>query len=313
MNSSREFVVVGSIFSNGSCEMKIYFTGMGFQRLMVLVVWVSEWSSVGGISLMLSIIFIGFTRSLIARGLRLVLLVLSRADLDYHASKAALFDGFDNIEEGGIRASSSYSQNIDDHTNDKAINSLEDRVSFLKKYQLRWRIQKGLEIKQRVVHRKRKYLDSAPTALSLEQFKKDERNRRRREACARKKQFLIPREHSMVKQTSEEKETGLEIEQRVVHRKRKSLDSVPTLLSLEQSKKDERNKRRREAYARKKQLPIPGVVYIAPSVVEPVLVDLHDKGKEIVSRFSIFEIVSVRGCFGLCYLDFIFNLVRAFS
>lgn len=52
---------------------------------------------------------------------------------DYRASKAALFDGFDNIEEGGIRASSSYSRNIDDHTNDKAINSLEDRVSFLKK------------------------------------------------------------------------------------------------------------------------------------------------------------------------------------
>ncbi|KAH7844349.1 hypothetical protein Vadar_027101 [Vaccinium darrowii] len=52
---------------------------------------------------------------------------------DYRASKAALFDSFDNIEEGGIRASSSYSQNIDDHTNDKAIKSLEDRVSFLKK------------------------------------------------------------------------------------------------------------------------------------------------------------------------------------
>jgi len=53
---------------------------------------------------------------------------------DCRASKAALFDGFDNIEEGGIQASSSYSRSIDDHTNDKAINSLEDRVSFLKKF-----------------------------------------------------------------------------------------------------------------------------------------------------------------------------------
>ncbi|KAI8561035.1 hypothetical protein RHMOL_Rhmol04G0304700 [Rhododendron molle] len=52
---------------------------------------------------------------------------------DYRASKAALFDGIDNIEEGGIRASSSYSREIDDHTNDKALDSLEDRVSFLKR------------------------------------------------------------------------------------------------------------------------------------------------------------------------------------
>lgn len=52
---------------------------------------------------------------------------------DYRASKAALFDGIDNIEEGGIRASSSYSREIDDHTNDKALDSLEDRVGFLKR------------------------------------------------------------------------------------------------------------------------------------------------------------------------------------
>ncbi|KAG5554437.1 hypothetical protein RHGRI_012087 [Rhododendron griersonianum] len=52
---------------------------------------------------------------------------------DYRASKAALFDGIDNIEEGGIRASSSYSREIDDHTNDNALDSLEDRVSFLKR------------------------------------------------------------------------------------------------------------------------------------------------------------------------------------
>lgn len=52
---------------------------------------------------------------------------------DYRASKVALFDGIDNIEEGGIRASSSYSREIDDHTNDKALDSLEDRVSFLKR------------------------------------------------------------------------------------------------------------------------------------------------------------------------------------
>ncbi|CAL5395284.1 unnamed protein product [Camellia sinensis] len=48
-------------------------------------------------------------------------------------SRAALFDGIDSIEEGGIRASSSYSGEIDEHSNDRAIDSLQDRVIFLKK------------------------------------------------------------------------------------------------------------------------------------------------------------------------------------
>ncbi|KAL7177721.1 hypothetical protein ACSBR2_030982 [Camellia fascicularis] len=49
---------------------------------------------------------------------------------DYRASKATLFD---SIEEGGIRVSSSYSHEIDEHSNDSAINSLQDRVIFLKR------------------------------------------------------------------------------------------------------------------------------------------------------------------------------------
>uniref|UniRef100_A0A3Q7GN07 t-SNARE coiled-coil homology domain-containing protein n=1 Tax=Solanum lycopersicum TaxID=4081 RepID=A0A3Q7GN07_SOLLC len=46
-------------------------------------------------------------------------------------NRAALFDG---IEEGGIRASSSYSSHeIDEQENERAIDGLQDRVSFLKK------------------------------------------------------------------------------------------------------------------------------------------------------------------------------------
>ncbi|KAF5950713.1 hypothetical protein HYC85_012706 [Camellia sinensis] len=44
-------------------------------------------------------------------------------------SRAALFDGIDSIEEGGIRASSSYSGEIDEHSNDRAIDSLQDRLT----------------------------------------------------------------------------------------------------------------------------------------------------------------------------------------
>ncbi|XP_011028772.1 PREDICTED: bet1-like SNARE 1-1 [Populus euphratica] len=50
---------------------------------------------------------------------------------DVHNNRAALFDG---IEEGGIRASSSYSSHeIDEQDNERALEGLEDRVSLLKR------------------------------------------------------------------------------------------------------------------------------------------------------------------------------------
>lgn len=50
---------------------------------------------------------------------------------DYRSSRTALFDG---IEEGGIRATSSYSTHeIDEHDNDRAIDGLQDRVNILKR------------------------------------------------------------------------------------------------------------------------------------------------------------------------------------
>lgn len=52
---------------------------------------------------------------------------------DNRSSRSSLVDGFDSLEEGGLRASSSYSREINEHDNDKAIESLEDRVSFLKR------------------------------------------------------------------------------------------------------------------------------------------------------------------------------------
>ncbi|KAF3650758.1 Bet1-like SNARE 1-2 [Capsicum annuum] len=52
---------------------------------------------------------------------------------DHRAYRAALFDNYDSIEEGGIRASSSYPRDLDERDNGKAVDSLHDRVSFLKK------------------------------------------------------------------------------------------------------------------------------------------------------------------------------------
>ncbi|XP_054807767.1 bet1-like SNARE 1-2 isoform X2 [Prosopis cineraria] len=52
---------------------------------------------------------------------------------DSRSSRSSLFDGYDGLEEGGIRASSSYSNNMNEHDNDKVIESLQDRVVFLKR------------------------------------------------------------------------------------------------------------------------------------------------------------------------------------
>ncbi|KAH7577647.1 hypothetical protein JRO89_XS01G0280300 [Xanthoceras sorbifolium] len=56
--------------------------------------------------------------------------VVSVTLLDYRNNKVSLFDG---IEEGGIRASSSYSHEIDEHDNERAVEGLQDRVNLLKR------------------------------------------------------------------------------------------------------------------------------------------------------------------------------------
>ncbi|KAM7515236.1 hypothetical protein LguiA_004821 [Lonicera macranthoides] len=53
--------------------------------------------------------------------------------LEHRSSRSALFDGLDGIEEGVLRASSSYSRDIDEHDNEKAMDGLQNRVVFLKR------------------------------------------------------------------------------------------------------------------------------------------------------------------------------------
>ena len=52
---------------------------------------------------------------------------------DHKGSRSALFDNMDTLEAGGLRASSSYSSGLDDHNNEQTMDSLHDRVSFLKR------------------------------------------------------------------------------------------------------------------------------------------------------------------------------------
>ncbi|KAJ8547269.1 hypothetical protein K7X08_010855 [Anisodus acutangulus] len=90
---------------------------------------------------------------------------------DHRAHRAALFDNYDSIEEGGIRASSSYPHELDERDNDKAVDSLEDRVSFLKK--LTGDIHEEVETHNRMLDRMGNEMDSSRGIMSgtMDRFK----------------------------------------------------------------------------------------------------------------------------------------------
>ncbi|MCD7450735.1 Bet1-like SNARE 1-1 [Datura stramonium] len=84
-------------------------------------------------------------------------------------NRAALFDG---IEEGGIRASSSYSlHKIDEQENERAIDGLQDRVGFLKK--LSGDIHEEVDTHNRMLDRMGNDMDSSRGVLAgtMDKFK----------------------------------------------------------------------------------------------------------------------------------------------
>ncbi|XP_016489496.2 bet1-like SNARE 1-1 [Nicotiana tabacum] len=85
------------------------------------------------------------------------------------SSRAALFDG---IEEGGIRASSSYdSREIDEHENERAIDGFQDRVNMLKR--LTGDIHEEVETHNRMLDRMGNDMDSSRGVLAgtMDKFK----------------------------------------------------------------------------------------------------------------------------------------------
>ncbi|XP_030456600.2 bet1-like SNARE 1-1 [Syzygium oleosum] len=88
---------------------------------------------------------------------------------DVRANRAALFDG---IEEGGIRASSSYSSHeINEHENERAMDGLQDRVILLKR--LSGDINEEVETHNRLLDRMGNEMDSSRGVLSgtMDRFK----------------------------------------------------------------------------------------------------------------------------------------------
>ncbi|RVX19337.1 Bet1-like SNARE 1-1 [Vitis vinifera] len=88
---------------------------------------------------------------------------------DYRGNRIALFDG---IEEGGIRASSSYSSHeIDEHDNERAVDGLQDRVNLLKR--LTGDIHEEVESHNRMLDRVGNDMDASRGILSgtMDRFK----------------------------------------------------------------------------------------------------------------------------------------------
>ncbi|KAJ3689359.1 hypothetical protein LUZ61_018523 [Rhynchospora tenuis] len=83
-------------------------------------------------------------------------------------SRAALFDG---IEEGGIRATSYSSHEIDEHDNDRAMEGLQDRVNILKR--LTGDIHEEVESHNRMLDHMGNDMDSSRGILSgtVDRFK----------------------------------------------------------------------------------------------------------------------------------------------
>ncbi|OIT33025.1 PREDICTED: bet1-like SNARE 1-2 [Nicotiana attenuata] len=102
---------------------------------------------------------------------------------DHRAHRAALFDNYDNIEEGGISASSSYPRDLDERDNDKAVDSLQDRVSFLKR--LTGDIHEEVENHNRMLDRMGNEMDSSRGIMSgtMDRFKMVFEKKSNRKTC----------------------------------------------------------------------------------------------------------------------------------
>ncbi|CAB4292270.1 unnamed protein product [Prunus armeniaca] len=107
---------------------------------------------------------------------------------EHRSSKSALLDG---LEEGGLRASSSYSRDINEHDNDKAVQSLQDRVVFLKR--LTGDIHEEVESHNRLLDRMGNHMDASRGILSgtMDRFKMVFEKKSSRRMCRLVAYFVV--------------------------------------------------------------------------------------------------------------------------
>ncbi|OWM63191.1 bet1-like SNARE 1-2 [Punica granatum] len=109
---------------------------------------------------------------------------------DSRASRASLFDNYSNIEEGR-GSSSSRSHEINEHDNDKAVDSLHDRVTFLKR--LTGDIHNEVENHNHLLDKMGKSMDASRGTMSrtVDRFKKVFDKKSNRQVCKLAAYFVV--------------------------------------------------------------------------------------------------------------------------
>ncbi|PIN16408.1 V-SNARE [Handroanthus impetiginosus] len=110
---------------------------------------------------------------------------------EHRSSRAALFDNMDSLEEGGLRSSSSYSSGIDDYDNEKTMDTLHDRVSFLKR--LTGDIHEEVESHNRMLDRVGNEMDASRGIMSgtIDRFKMVFEKKSNRRICKLAAYFVV--------------------------------------------------------------------------------------------------------------------------
>ncbi|KAJ4722635.1 Bet1-like SNARE 1-1 [Melia azedarach] len=110
---------------------------------------------------------------------------------EHRSSRGALFDDYDGLEEGGLKASSSYSSGISDHDNDKAMDSLKERVTFLKR--LTGDVHEEVESHNRLLDRMGNSMDASRGIMSgtMDRFKMVFEKKSNRRMCTLVGSFIV--------------------------------------------------------------------------------------------------------------------------
>ncbi|CAI0559229.1 unnamed protein product, partial [Linum tenue] len=108
---------------------------------------------------------------------------------EIRSSRSALFD--DGLEEGGLRASVSFSSEIKEHDNDAAVDTLQDRVSFLKR--ITGDIHEEVESHNRLLDRMGNGMDVSRGVMSgtMDRFKAVFEKKSSRRTCALAGTFVL--------------------------------------------------------------------------------------------------------------------------
>ncbi|XP_031275537.1 bet1-like SNARE 1-1 [Pistacia vera] len=110
---------------------------------------------------------------------------------EHRACRASLFDDYDGLEEGGLKASSSYSHEVNEHDNDKALDSLKERVVFLKR--LTGDVHEEVESHNRLLDQMGNSMDASRGIMSgtMDRFKMVFEKKSNRRICTLVASFVV--------------------------------------------------------------------------------------------------------------------------